>query len=55
MAWVMKGLMLPTLVQAARRASQHSLKSIRRLRRSLREKLTKHAALFHLRTLYAKS
>ena len=53
----MKGLMLPTLVQAARRASQHSLKSIRRLRRlrrSLREKLTKHAALFHLRTLYAK-
>ncbi len=50
-----KGRVLPALVQAARRASQHSLKFIRWLRRSLRDKLTEHAALFHLRALYASS
>ena len=51
----MKGLVLPALVQAAKRASQHSLKFIRWLRRSLRDKLTEHAALPLLRTLYASS
>ena len=50
-----KGLVLPALVQAAKRASQHSLKFIRCLRRSLRDKLTEHAALLQLRALYAKS
>ncbi len=51
----MKGLVLPALVQAAKRASQHSLKFIRWLRRSLRDKLTEHAALPLLRALYASS
>jgi len=51
----MKGLVLPALVQAAKKASQHSLKFIRWLRRSLRDKLTEHAALPLLRTLYASS
>ena len=47
--------MLPALVQAARRATQHSLKFIRWLRHSLRDKLTEHTALPLLRTLYASS
>jgi len=47
----MRGLVLPALVQAARRASQQSLKIIRWLSRSLRDKLTEHAALTLLRTL----
>jgi len=42
-------------VQSARRASQHSLKFIRWLRRSLRDQFTEHAALPLLRALYASS
>lgn len=47
------GRALSTLVTAARRASQHSLKFVRWLRQSLRDRLTEDTAVPRLRTLYA--
>ncbi len=45
---------LPSLVVAARRATQRSVKFIRWLRQSLRDQLTEAAAVLRLKLLYAK-
>jgi len=52
-AGVKTGGPLPTLVVAARRATQHSVKFIRWLRQALREKLAEAAAVPRLQQLYA--
>lgn len=48
------GLPLSSLVLAARRATQRSVKFLRWLRHAIREKLAEAAAVAHLKHLYAK-